>query len=356
MRNVITATRKGRKHTRPSAMLAAMISAAAFMCTGCLERTETIHVHPNGAVDISARFESESHDEFMNGDITPEIGSGWEVSENTIVTDDGKTKYRLTATQSFGPGQHLPSTFATRGDKDRDLYLQFPTKLVLETRGNDTYYHFIRTYEPRWYAQVMGKSDIINERIQKIIADAGGVDEKDLPDMVKRRVGKLYVQSALARLEAFAREAFMVTHPNSPPNVWLAAHSAILDFRSTVDYSQLMTMIDQIQESKDDRLIKQLEEDFDTSVVERIQSALRSTGKVGDLGAFLREYAKNKTEYHITEDLDDDSFAIQLDMPGVIVGSNADERHGNTLVWKFSGKMLHDRRIEMLATSRITGS
>ena len=343
------------KNIRPSAMLVSAISLAGLLCTGCLDRTETIRVHPNGAVDIRAQFESESQDEFKDGDITPEVGSGWDVAENTITTDDGKTKYRLNATQSFGPGEKLPFTFARHGDLNRDLYLQFPTKLVIEQRNDDRYYHFIRTYEPRWYAQVMGKVDVINERVKKIIADAGGGEEKDLPPTVKRRVIELYVQSALARMEAFAREAFIVSNPNSPPDVWLVAHEAITDFRKTADYPQLMTMIDQIQEEKDDRLFQQLEDDFDSAVIDRIQSALRSTGRAGDLSAFLRNYQRNKTEFHITEDLNDDSFTIRIDMPGVIVGSNADERQGNTLVWKFSGKMMHDRRIELLATSRVTG-
>ncbi len=329
---------------------------AITILTGCLERTETIRINPNGSVDFHHRFTSERRAEFDDADAVPSIASGWAAEQRTTQTDDGKTKHELVATQSFEPGHPLPDILARPGDPDHELYLQFPTTLKVESRGSGQFFHFHRTYQPRTFAQVTGKTALIEERIEEITAADKSLDNPDaeLSLTAQRQIAQLYVQSGVARLEAFARAAFIKTYPHATPDNWLTAHTALLDFQRNVDYSQLMQSIREFENAPDDELLKQLVADFENAVVQVIQSAFRDAPSLGNQSAFWVEFEKQRAAFEITEDLADDNFIIELQMPGRIVATNADQQRGNHLTWRFNGKQLRDAKIELLATSQIT--
>ena len=60
-----------------------------LILAGCVEREETITVHPDGRVDILAKFSSDDAEDLHDGDAVPSVGSGWAVGERVGEGGDG---------------------------------------------------------------------------------------------------------------------------------------------------------------------------------------------------------------------------------------------------------------------------
>jgi len=84
-----------------------------------------------------------------------------------------------------------------------------------------------------------------------------------------------------------------------------------------------------------------------------IVAALAAGAAVADTGAFRRRFEFHKKAFEITEDLGDDRFEVAVQMPGTIISHNADRQAGDSVVWTFPGKMLYDRKVELMVTSRV---
>jgi hypothetical protein len=72
-----------------------------------------------------------------------------------------------------------------------------------------------------------------------------------------------------------------------------------------------------------------------------------------DCDLFMERFDWHQKRYEISEDLGDDVFEIHVEMPGVIVATNADSHDEGEASWEFDGKMLRDRVTELMATSRV---
>ena len=67
--------------------------------------------------------------------------------------------------------------------------------------------------------------------------------------------------------------------------------------------------------------------------------------------AVMGELEWHLVDYDASSDLSDETFQLTVDMPGTIVGGNAEELGGSRVTWKFNGKDLHEHEVVLRAVS-----
>lgn len=330
-----------------------LLAALAAWCllAGCLERKERIIVNADGSVELRLLVEGEDVADMDEGDRLPQPGGMWNVRRTTRDTPEGKRLHRLEAARLIPGGVELPSSYAPRGDPLEKAYLQFPGELRIEQRQDGWYYHFTRTYQPRAYAQVGFLQDIAGEQAGKFAQNREEGQEAGLVEF--KGVSEVLVRFAVSKVEIFAREAFLETNPNTPQDVWLAVREALDRLRAGADYDRLAAILKNAGQEDNSKVFEELEREFDTVTLNTIITTLQSSSFVVSTSAFRQRYEFHKKAFEITEDLGDDRFEVAVQMPGTIIAHNGDRQAGDSVVWVFPGKMLYDRKVELMVTSRV---
>jgi hypothetical protein len=340
-----------------NSLLANLLALVTLALSACLERKEHITVRPDGSVRWRATFVTDSLDELYTGDAVPRLIGGWIVQEQTERDDNGKEKFTLTAEANFKRGAELPSNYALRGQFDADACLQFPTTVHVQKRSDGTYYHFHRTYSARKFAEIdFERNRLLQEPLKGI-----GTEPADWTDENRLTIAKAFASFEMQKLLIFARGAFKHALPEAPQDKWLAVRDDLQSFLITMDHQAMADLIQpkKSAEDQDDDGPKRIAAEtrkFRDTIEERLKNDLRALAGLdgAKVNAVMGEYDRRKKEWDVTEDLDDDAFEITVDMPGEIVASNADSQDGRRAVWQFKGEQLHDREIEMMATSRVS--
>lgn len=327
---------------------------SALLLTGCLERTERIIVNEDGSVDIQATFKGEQPDDFDNEDRLPKPGGSWIVEESSQPNTDGEEVYTRTATRRLPAGAELPSTFGERSEPNGKAYLQFPTTLRIDRRSDGTYYHFARTYEARDFAQAGYLQELADKELQKFGQKSESGQPLTRSDW--RAISEQMVKVAIQKYQVWARQAFVETQPYAPQDAWLGVVTALEQFRRNVDYDTIATLIQQnvdAGENAQANIFEQLAGELERSTIDTINSALTSHPNTSGTSAFRQRMAFHQKAWEVTQDLNDEKFNIRVEMPGQIVAHNGDSRANNVVRWTFGGEFLHDRKIELLVTSKI---
>jgi len=317
---------------------------------GCLERKETLTVRPDGSVYCEIAYSSSTTDDIYAGDAVPAPGSGWIVDEQTQESDRGELSYTLQGVLVTEPGGPLPSTYASSPSEQA---LSFPTELVIEPRGDGTYYHFHRTYEARRWAYVHLKQIEFVDEPLKGIKDK---PENELTDADRTQLIHAFARFEVEKAMIFAREALLEVAPDTPQDHWLALAQAMRNLPSEVDYASLIQIFGEQNERTREREVKAQVEKWENALTDRLESSARTMMEFGPgkLNRFLDAFAARKREFAVTEDLGDDVFKIEVRMPGVIVATNAAGSEGATARWEFSGQQLRDARVELMVTSVVS--
>jgi len=131
-------------------MLAVGLMAVA---PGCIKRSETIRIEPDGSAHLRVVFDGDP-DDISEGDAMLNEPGPWSVKDTVELKDDGSEKLIRAATLTVQPGEKLPEQYCP-GDSDlSDVALTMPTSLLIEERPDGTYYHFKRVYQRRDWARV----------------------------------------------------------------------------------------------------------------------------------------------------------------------------------------------------------
>ncbi|MHC4415374.1 MAG: hypothetical protein ACYS0G_08835 [Planctomycetota bacterium] len=326
--------------------------AATAVLAGCLERRETITVEPDGTVVIEATFTTESEAEFTEGDALPAAAGGWFVDESMEVDDEGDMEFTLTAEAEFPPDEALPASFAVPGDADADLYLQFPTTVIMEDRPDGTWYHFHRRYPARRWAQIEAlRERLVDERLEEL--EDKPEDEYTREDRVF--VLQAYVEFEVAKMLTFARGAFLEVTPDAPQDGWLRVRAAVHAYKVAIDYQRIAELMEIEDEQERSKALDEEGRQWEDKAVRTLKDALREHCGYGgrQLSDFVRHLERKRRFHEITGGLGDDAFEITVVLPGRIQGSNADETAGDRATWKFSGHRFRDRDLELMASSRL---
>lgn len=341
--------------------VAGRISLALAVCmiipAGCVERKERLNISPNGSVHYVITCKSDSDVDLYEGDAVPRAVGGWIASQDVQEDADGKKTYVLKAEALFAPGAKLPANFGLRTDADADLYLQFPTMVKIEQRRDGTYYHFARTYMPRAWAAIAALEE---RHVQGPLKELAEID----PDLWTPAQREMAVRS-LATFETekmlvFARAAFLRATPEAPQDGWLAVQQHLRESLNNLDFRGMIRLLSprpatEDEKARDEAIQAELKGYHELLTDQLKQALLVLAGYNGSqYNAFMVEYDRRKKFFDISEDLGDDRFEITVEMPGVIVASNADDAGGNTAKWTFDGGIVRDRELELLVTSRVS--
>jgi hypothetical protein len=319
---------------------------------GCIERKEAIRIEADGRVEIEVRHDTDSHAEMYLGDAVPTEDRGWIVETSTTVDDEGEEQFHLRAVASFPADSPLPSNYASIRDPDPDISLQFPTALRIEERRDGYYYHFRRVYLARPWAFIDNPARLVQAKVKEIIDER---EFRDLPPADRAAVVRALVDLEVLKLEAFARAAFDDVTPEAPQDVWLAARTAIGAAADQLDIEGLVELLGGEDDQANAEAIEDQSRAFQDAAIAGMRQALLETGAYGQpqLRALFRRFEHYQRYHEVTEELGDDNFTIEVEMPGEIVGHNGDRRSGSTVTWQFNGQFLRDRDQEILVTSRV---
>lgn len=331
-----------------------VVSTVAMIVFGCVERKERITIRPEGTVLIEANFSTGSFNELYgdDGDAVPSLAGGWVVEDSVEVDDKGENHYQLKAEAIFPPEFELPGNYAPLGDTTPDVYLQFPTTLVIEDRDDGTYYHFHRKYVRRSWADLATRRRLLVDEPLEEMEDR---KFEDMSPQEQTKVLRAFVDFEAAKIMTFARSAYLEVTPDAPQDYWLHIYEDLMQFRNEVDFNRLLGLMQIPDQEERDTLLAQEAERWENAAADRLQKAIRTYGRYGgsQLKTFLRRYEWHKRYHKISEDLGDDSFVITVEMPGAIVASNADSVSGKQATWRFDGAQIRDRDIELMVTSRL---
>lgn len=341
----------GRSTIRLS--LLALAATAGLLSTGCLERKETIRVARDGSVKMTVTLKGDKAD-FASGDVLPERGGPWTIVDDHMETDPDKKETRvLVASFDAHKGAPLPDSFVSEKDPNHDTALLFPTTLTIEHRSDGDYYHFRRRYLAREEARYA----IWNEALKQQLDKVAGKDPSDMTVEERRElVGVLRASESMKLAEMVAGAVDVMEHERDwPQDYGLRLRRVVLDTYEKVDMDEITTLMASPAGDDRDQAINRLGAELIETVAGRMKQELRDLGvSSADIARFFDAYHAEQARRSVTEDLMDDTFRVELEMPGEVVGHNATSVEDGKLVWEFPGKALCDRDNVLMATSRVT--
>ncbi len=330
---------------------ASVAAVGMLVALGCVKRTETIKIEPDGTAHLEVVFDGDLED-VRTGDAMLADHGAWDVEERIEKDDDGDEDLRRTARLTVAPGGEFPTHFA--GD-DHDLALLalgFSTSLDIEERPDGTYYHFRRLYHRREWARIdYFRRTFVEDELEKL-------DNKDMAELTaeeQRSVAQALIDLEGVKTLMLAEAAALALEPPLRQDSSLAIHRAIWQVFEAIEVNPVVELL-RMEGDEAEAQIKTTVEEVHQELEQRIEQVLGASDPSGrSARAFLDQLDLERRRYAITEDLADDNFEITVELPGRIVGHNSldgiGEVGGSSVRWEFDGKWLYDRDQILMATS-----
>lgn len=333
-------------HSRFTRSLAA--AALLALLPGCIERKEKIRISDSGAVTYRLELSGDPGD-FDAGDALPTERGGWRVEERTEVNDDGEKKRFLVAERRIERDAEQPGDYA-EDDEMAEIALRFPTTLTVERREDGVYYQFARSYAPRaaarydYFRKVLENSS--NAAMKKNLEE---MSEAELTDVLTRLRGV----EALQRAE-YVRAGAEALAERWPLEYELRLRQSLIRCFEQMDAAPLVALLrDQASENRDKAIEREAQR-----IVELAREALEDELQALDVPRREREqffaaYDLEEQRRQVTEDISDERFVVEIEMPGEIVAHNGLSAKDATVTWEFGGQALLDREERLLVISRV---
>ncbi len=326
----------------------ATVGALAMLLAGCLERKETIRVHPDGAADVRLEFRGDVGD-FSGGDALPSEESGWNVTSENLKSEN-KEERVLRADRTVKAGEDLPDSYAVSGDPEHEAALRFPGHVRVEKREDGTYYHFFREYQSREHQRFEHAKKLLGAE-EKL----GGL-EGDPAEMSDEQRATLL--ELLRGLEAHKRSEFVMAAARSieewPQDYALRLRAALLDEFDRAPLEPLLALLSQEQSGARDERIDDIANDLFKDVDQRLDAELT------ELGVSRQQREKFEAAMDLqearraaTEDIGDERFEVRIELPGEVILHNGKLSDDGFVTWEFDGQALYDRSELLMATSRV---
>ena len=332
---------------------ALLLAAVSLLIPGCLERKETVRVDRDGSVRIRVELEGDPGD-FAAGDALPDKHTGWKTQDEFETDDDGKEKQHRIATRRFAAGQPLPESYADPDGPQYGIALMFPTTLEIERRSDGTYYHFKRVYEARAQARYSIHRELLKD-IFKELEELTGKDPAELTDEERTRVVEI-----LRLLEAFKRAEYVMAGAEALEDEWpqhygLLLRQALMDHFQRADTAELVELLGQPDSPERNDSINIFGDELIVAARDVLQQELVELRvPPHQVELFFDAHDEERARRAVTEDLDDETWEIRVEMPGEIVAHNGTDRDKTGVIWGFPGKVMYDRDHMLMVTSRVT--
>lgn len=322
-----------------------LLAAAALTLTGCLEREEKIAVKPDGSANITLHITGDKAD-FEKGDAMPSAAGGWKLTQTPDPTKPDQIN--VSATRSFAAGQ-LPGTLATTPEA-QSISLRFPTEIWIEDRPDGRYYQFRRIYQKR----VDAPYTLARREMQRDPKTAKLLDTppEQLTDEQRKKLIEEFKASEVEKQHQFIL-AGMAAIPNQPQDTGLRILAAATAGANSLDTGAALKLLAEPPSRERDATIEKTANDFFASVKRAIDEAIENEHLAPETkSAFLKAMVHERADREVTEDLSDESFKVELALPGEVVVSNG-TANGSGVSWSFDGYALMDRDQILMATSRV---
>ncbi len=327
-----------------------LVCAAALVC-GCLKREVTYTIGADGSASVQFVARGDAKD-IAQGDLMPPKES-WTVKESETTDKKGNKEHVYEATRSFAHVSQIAPNLATAQTRFANVYLQTPVTLRVKRENGLSVYEFAVTYKARRWREY---HDLLNQ-----------IMGADLAELMKRYgAEKLTPAEKQAVLAAFVRWGLRLEYdrvaaavvnasaggglPGEKAMAILGKVDGALDALSSDEAIQkIADLPDEAKGKAMEDLRRQACEEIDRILLEELPEPqyAKTIEKIRD------KIAEARLEWDVTNDLGDEHFTVNVEMPGTIVKTNADKVEGNRATWTFNSERFRDADYEMKATSRV---
>ena len=219
--------------------LTAMLGLAVLLSAGCVKRTETIKIAPDGTAHLEVVFEGDPGD-VHQGDAMLAVPGPWTVADETEVDKEGKETLTRTGSLSVMPGDEFPTHYAGDDAELAELALDFSTSLRIEERSDGTYYHFKRVYHRRNWAPI----DYFRRKLLEVgLKKIEDKDPAEMTDQDRQAVANALVSFEGVKTLVLAEAAAANLDPPLAQDDWLAVHQGIRQVFEEVDTDRIAKLL-----------------------------------------------------------------------------------------------------------------
>ena len=320
-----------------------------FLFSSCLQHHFKITVNEDGSVDYQYTASGDSADLYDELISLPQ-GLPWEIEEYTeIDTSDSEpdTVYYYRARAYFAPGEPLPAAFGGETVDYASVDLQHPLKIRRQDLFFMVNYCFNFRFPSRRSEELYGTPEDYISPERRTLDEADSLDDAEIAELDAEAEKGYRIWLAVIVSDFFIKSLrqYMTENPRTPIDTLKFAQ-----VREELEEFFKIHFIDIDSDSEfDDALAWNsifpkgfaiLKENLGLPAGEVLYDELMSIGQ-----AFEREC-------RVTEDLDDESFSVELYLPGELRSSNADSV-GEFLAWEFNGADIADSTIVLSAIATI---
>ncbi len=335
--------------TRIGAALA--VAGLLLSLPACLKRKETVTIHKDGSATVELRIAGNGPD--IDGGAArmprPEVYSV-DRSTRPRKRGDGK-KHILTARAEFRSVAAMPRSHAAPADPQADGALTFDNELSVRREGDRTVYTFVRRYGARtWGRYRKHRNAIFTDEVKS----AMGSDLAEKPPAVQKKVLRAILDYERAKTREWAAQA--LSELTGLPPVRAAEARAVVGeavdrhFKKRLSVDSLAGLL-QRSENKLEQRASRIRKRLMDRVVHAASDHLDLSAAAK--AALRKAYRSARHDYQVTTDLGDERFEVTVRMPGEVQYDNGERRRDDTVVWKFTGKDLRDRRQTLIAVSSV---
>ncbi len=295
---------------------------------GCVKRGEMIAVLPDGRVELVTYLHGGKGDVLggtdpagIVGDPTPSAENGWSISEGDSTQHDGKNA-TLMATMSLAPGEKLPTTYATPNTAIASAATQFNTQVSIEKTDKGTYYHFKRTYvRRRWAPFEYHRHRILeSDKIKKLMEN----DPESMSQQDRKTVVKAMIDVATEQQIELFNIAVSSTETSVSQLAQLSAQKRIREIASEPGIVERVMAAMMTSNGPEDATA--IEKDLNRRVDTGIKDALTQAGTNQTIASgVIESLHKARRDLEVSKDLEDESWAVQVILPGKIIAHNGTE-------------------------------
>lgn len=336
------------------ALAATILSASlSLFLHGCVKRTQTITVHADGGVDLV--FEEEGDRKDMESGAPPMAARpGWQFDEQAEPHSDKDDEVRRTARITLPAGSPLPEVYPNNDSAGEALGVHHPAAVTVERRREGVYYHFRQVFKPISWAYLNYCTESILEPVMQKLEDQ---DVNNLPHDDKVKLVSALVETDLCKRLAGARRAVRAVHPPLTDDEWLMVRETITKVLQGIPTETVLAALEANESAEKENgstpdALAELTRAVNRDVAEAVRRTLAEFNFPPDrMNAVLAALDEQARRAAIAEDYADESWEVRVLLPGRVLRHNAATLDGEYLTWKIDAEGIHDREVELLATS-----
>ncbi|MFH1733748.1 MAG: hypothetical protein ABIE92_03480 [bacterium] len=319
----------------------------ALCVNGCIEHRYVYQSDLRGICDFHYTASGDSTDIYTPEKSFPDTVF-FKLSTSTEVDTAGNEKFILEA-QARISGDSLPTTLGLAEVPWTDVFLSHPTELKKSSFILAATFQFDQTFKSRKRNLLEGERwDYIPVECRALEAE----DDSNVTAAEKAILEEKYAAGMIVwnteRYKLRVRQILdysLQRHPEvAVPQNWLKTaleetDSAIQEYASQLEFELLDFSSLEWWEDLSPRVHQILSENLNIIGDSTLQTEIIHVSDMLEL------------RHQITEDLMDESFSVNVDLPGRIINSNAEGMDTGVLLWNFNGEDLADADYVIEATS-----